>query len=121
MRLATWNINGIRARQDYLLRWLDVRQPDLVGLQEIGDKAMADELGRLTGMTALFGRSKGSDDSYGDAILSKHPITNAGAVALPTASSSRYQAHAVDVDLSALYGPGVVVRLLQRRRCRAAS
>ena len=34
MRLATWNINGIRARLDYMRAWLDARQPDLVGLQE---------------------------------------------------------------------------------------
>ena len=34
MRIATWNINGIRAREEYLLRWLDARKPDLVGLQE---------------------------------------------------------------------------------------
>jgi exodeoxyribonuclease-3 len=35
MRLATWNINGIRARLDYLLRWLDEHRPDVVGLQEL--------------------------------------------------------------------------------------
>ncbi|MFT5690411.1 MAG: endonuclease/exonuclease/phosphatase family metal-dependent hydrolase, partial [Planctomycetota bacterium] len=66
--------------------------PDLVGLQEIGSKAMADELSRLTGMTAVFGPSKGSNDSYGDAILSRYPMEWIGGVALPSASSSRYQA-----------------------------
>ncbi len=86
--------------------------PDLVGLQEIGNKAMADELGRLTGMTAVFGAAKGSDDSYGDAILSKHPFKWVGNVALPTASSSRYQAMAVDVDASAVYGPDATVRFI---------
>ena len=35
MRIATWNINGIRARTDYVAGWLDKRQPDLVGLQEL--------------------------------------------------------------------------------------
>ena len=35
MRLATWNVNGIRGRIDYLLRWLDERKPDVVGLQKI--------------------------------------------------------------------------------------
>lgn len=35
MRIATWNINGLRARFDFLLHWLDARQPDVVGLQEL--------------------------------------------------------------------------------------
>ena len=40
MRVATWNINGLRARLDLVLRWLADRQPDVVGLQEL---KMADE------------------------------------------------------------------------------
>lgn len=35
MRIATWNINGLRARLDFVLHWLAARQPDLVGLQEL--------------------------------------------------------------------------------------
>jgi exodeoxyribonuclease-3 len=35
MRIATWNINGMRARRDLLLHWLRARSPDVVGLQEL--------------------------------------------------------------------------------------
>jgi exodeoxyribonuclease-3 len=35
MLLATWNVNGIRARLEFVLRWLKARQPDVVGLQEL--------------------------------------------------------------------------------------
>ena len=35
MRIATWNINGVRARLDFLLQWLAEREPDLVALQEL--------------------------------------------------------------------------------------
>jgi exodeoxyribonuclease-3 len=35
MRIATWNINGLRARLDFLRLWLEARQPDVVGLQEL--------------------------------------------------------------------------------------
>lgn len=35
MRVATWNINGIRARLDYVCLWLQSRQPDIVGFQEL--------------------------------------------------------------------------------------
>ena len=32
MRLATWNINGLKARLGYLLLWLEEVRPDVVGL-----------------------------------------------------------------------------------------
>jgi exodeoxyribonuclease-3 len=35
VRIATWNINGLRARLDFLRIWLRERQPDVVGLQEL--------------------------------------------------------------------------------------
>jgi exodeoxyribonuclease-3 len=35
LRIATWNIAGIKARLEVLLRWLDEEKPDIVGLQEI--------------------------------------------------------------------------------------
>lgn len=35
MRVATWNVNGLRARLDYLRLWLRERQPDVVALQEL--------------------------------------------------------------------------------------
>ncbi len=31
MRVATWNVNGLRARLDFFLHWLRARQPDVVG------------------------------------------------------------------------------------------
>jgi exodeoxyribonuclease-3 len=35
MQIATWNINGLRARLDFILHWLRSREPDIVGLQEL--------------------------------------------------------------------------------------
>ena len=35
MRVATWNINGLRARLDFIKLWLDARAPNVVGLQEL--------------------------------------------------------------------------------------
>ena len=35
MKIATFNINGINARQDALLRWLDESRPDVACLQEL--------------------------------------------------------------------------------------
>ena len=35
MRIATWNVNGVRARMDFIAHWLEHRAPDVVGLQEL--------------------------------------------------------------------------------------
>ena len=35
MRIATWNVNGLRARLDFVKLWLQDRQPNVVGFQEL--------------------------------------------------------------------------------------
>ena len=35
VRIATYNVNGIRARLPHLLRWLEREQPDVACLQEL--------------------------------------------------------------------------------------
>jgi exodeoxyribonuclease III len=42
MKLATWNVNGIRARQAQVLDWIARERPDVVCLQEI--KATLDQI-----------------------------------------------------------------------------
>jgi len=84
----------------------------IVGLQEIGSKAMADEFGELTGMPVVFGPSKGTDSDYGDAVLCSLPFEYVGNQSIPSASSSRYQAMAIDVDLSVLAGQPTIVRFI---------
>ena len=42
MKIATWNVNGIRARQAQVQEWIDREKPDVVCLQEI--KASIDQL-----------------------------------------------------------------------------
>ena len=42
MKIATWNVNGIRARQSQVQDWMEREQPDVVCLQEI--KASIDQL-----------------------------------------------------------------------------
>ena len=38
MKIATWNVNGIRARQQQVLDWVAEEQPDVICLQEIKAK-----------------------------------------------------------------------------------
>jgi len=35
MKIATWNVNSVRARQERLLEWLRTRKPDILCLQEL--------------------------------------------------------------------------------------
>ncbi len=42
MKIATWNVNGIRARQAQLQEWVARERPDVVCLQEI--KASPDQI-----------------------------------------------------------------------------
>ena len=35
MKITTWNVNSIRAREDRVLNWLDQHQPDVLCLQEL--------------------------------------------------------------------------------------
>ena len=42
MKIATWNVNGVRARQEQLREFIDHEQPDVLCLQEI--KAAVDQL-----------------------------------------------------------------------------
>ncbi len=88
------------------------QDPDIVGLQEIGNQAMAEKIGELADMRVVFGASKGSAEQYGDAVLCKHPFEWVNNFSIPSASSSRYQAMAIDVDLSEIFGKGKKVRFI---------
>ncbi len=73
MRIATWNINGVRARIENLVAWLRDFSPDVLCLQEIksADEAFpADALDELGYNLAVHGQ-KGFN---GVAILSKRPL-----------------------------------------------
>ena len=70
MRIATWNVNGLRARSEFLQLWLAERKPDIVGLQELkmeNDKFPHAEFERL-GYRALVHGQKAWN---GVAILSR--------------------------------------------------
>jgi exonuclease III len=47
MKIATWNINGVKARIENLLHWLKEADPDIVCLQEI--KSVDEQFPRVHG------------------------------------------------------------------------
>jgi exodeoxyribonuclease III len=73
MHIATWNINGVKARIDNLLQWLRIAQPDVLCLQEIKcatEAFPALEIEALGYNVAVHGQ-KGF---HGVALLSKMPL-----------------------------------------------
>ncbi|MDZ4841656.1 MAG: exodeoxyribonuclease III [Hyphomicrobium aestuarii] len=73
MKLATWNINGVKARIETALAWLDLEKPDVVCLQEIKsvDEGFPAADFENLGYTVVTHGQKGFN---GVAILSKLPI-----------------------------------------------
>jgi exodeoxyribonuclease-3 len=73
MKIATFNINGIKARAEALPAWLDEAQPDVVLLQEIKsvDEAFPRELFEDRGYNV---ETHGQKSFNGVAILSKLPL-----------------------------------------------
>jgi len=133
LKVLSYNIHygvGMDSKKD-LKRIADVinrLNPDIVGLQEVSDSAMTATISQLTNMNGVFGASTeieppnlyrlleipvpGSQLFYGDAILSKHPYQYQGNLSIPSASSSRYEAMCVDVDLSGRYEEGTIIRFI---------
>jgi len=73
MKIATFNINGIKARIEALPKWLDEAQPDVVLLQEIKsvDEAFPREIFEERGYPV---ETHGQKSFNGVAILSKLPL-----------------------------------------------
>lgn len=75
MKIATYNVNGIKARLPRLLEWLAETQPDIACLQEIktSDDTFPEADIVAAGYHAVWHGQKGFN---GVAILSKTPLTH---------------------------------------------
>lgn len=73
MKIATWNINGVKARIDTLLAWLGEAKPDVACLQEIKsvDEGFPVEAIESAGYNCAVHGQKGFN---GVALLSKRPL-----------------------------------------------
>ncbi|MEM7521780.1 MAG: exodeoxyribonuclease III [Pseudomonadota bacterium] len=73
MKIATFNINGIKARIDALPAWLDTAAPDVAILQEI--KSVDDQFPREIFEERGYNvETHGQKSFNGVALLSKHPL-----------------------------------------------
>ena len=106
MLIATWNINGLGARFDFLVHWLKARQPDVVGLQEL--KATADNvpipaLEDLGYHAAVCGQKAWN----GVAVLSRHPIdeVQSGLPGEEEAGARLLRVRTAGLDFTTVYCP----------------
>jgi len=84
MKIATWNVNSIRARLDRLVAWLGRAGPDVVCLQElkVADEEFPVEELRAAGYHAAW---HGQRTYNGVAILAREaPVDVASATGRPT-------------------------------------
>jgi exodeoxyribonuclease-3 len=75
VKIATWNVNSIRAREERLLRWLERERPDVACLQEL---KVTDEDFPFDPINAMgyHAHVHGQKTYNGVAILTPHDATN---------------------------------------------
>jgi exodeoxyribonuclease-3 len=73
MRIATWNVNSVKQRQDNIVAWLSARQPDILCLQETKcvDEAFPRQVFEGLGYNVAIHGQKAFN---GVALLSKLPF-----------------------------------------------
>lgn len=106
MRIATWNVNGLRARLEFVLHWLKARQPDIVGMQETkasDDDFPHEELAEL-GYKVLNHGQKGWN---GVAIVSREDadLTTAGLPGRDDDGARLLRARVGGIDFTTVYCP----------------
>ena len=84
MKIASWNVNGIRARTEHVVNWLETIQPDVLAIQEskvVDDLFPYDEYSKLGSYPHIYGQKAYN----GVALLSKKKPIN------PTTGKSDYK------------------------------
>ena len=108
MKIATYNVNGIKSRLPRLLEWLGETQPDVVCLQELksSDETFPAAEIKAAGYGAVWHGQKGFN---GVAILARGQephLTRKGLPDDPDPSHSRYIEAAVDgIVIASIYLP----------------
>lgn len=99
MRIATWNVNGSRAREQNICGWLDANTPDLLLLQEIKCEAASfpPVFAKMGWHSAIVGQ-KGFN---GVAALARTPL-DVRLTALPGLPDDDTQARYLEVDFAGL-------------------
>jgi len=112
MKIATWNINGIKARHDNLIEWLKQAEPDIACLQEI--KSVDENFPREEIEALGYNLETHGQKSFnGVALLSKFPFdeVNRGLPLLNEADEPDEQARFIEGVVSTEKGALRIVSL----------
>jgi exodeoxyribonuclease-3 len=106
MRIATFNVNSIKARLTFLLHWLAAREPDIVCLQELKvteDKFPFAELEQAGYHAYVHAQARWN----GVAVLSRQPgkLVQAGLVGAEDAGARLVSAQIGDMLATSVYVP----------------
>ena len=77
MRIATWNVGGLKAWPEHVVRWLDKNQPDVIGLQEARTRDIESAVLAFSAQGYSCRLHLETDEEGfvpGVAILSRHPL-----------------------------------------------
>ena len=99
MKLATWNVNSVKARLPNVLEWLKAAEPDVVCLQEI--KCVTENFPRLEIEDAGYSVAVHGQKTYnGVAILARGNIEDVrtGLPGMSDDEQARYIERAVELD-----------------------
>jgi len=106
LRVATWNVNGLRARLDLILTWLRERQPDIAGFQEIklAEQQFPREAFLKEGYHAVIHAQKGWN---GVAVLSRAEpvVAQCGLPGQEEAGARLLTARVGDLSFTSVYVP----------------
>lgn len=108
MKIATWNVNSVKARTQHLIDWLDQFKPDVVCLQEL--KCVEDAFPAMEVRGAGYEFAAEGQKTYnGVAILSNRPmeVVQRGLPGDETDEQARYIEAIIDgsVRVASLYLP----------------
>lgn len=97
MKIASWNINSIKARHEHVMTWLDTQTPDILFMQEL--KCIEDNFPKQGFEERGYHLALNAQKTYnGVAIASKEPIEIVGHSVLDGDEQARY----LEVDIDGL-------------------
>jgi len=99
VKIATWNVNGSRAREQSICRWLEANAPDLLLLQEI--KCEAASFPPVFAQMGWHSAIVGQKGFNGVAALARTPL-DVRLTRLPGLPDDDAQARYVEVDIQGL-------------------
>ena len=78
IKIATWNINSVRLREDLLCSLLIQHQPDIICLQELKSPTESVPIARIDNLGYKYRVIRGQKGYNGVAIISRIPTIDSG-------------------------------------------